>query len=119
MPIMQETTKPSVHVRYTAGAPKETLRQLQYGIEEEGIPWELQAAEGEALDLAWDASRSSRLEVGIGLDTDELILHFAKLERAQPLFRIPARSGEELIRALGSNAARLVKKMPLKAIDRR
>ncbi len=39
--------------------------------------------------------------------------------REQPLFRIPANSGMETVRALGANAARLVKKLPLKALDRR
>lgn len=63
--------------------------------------------------------RSSRLEVGIGLDRQALVLHYSKLEREQPLFRIPADSGTETVRALGANAARLVKKLPLKALDRR
>ena len=74
---------------------------------------------GDALSLAWEAARSSRLEVGIGLDRQALVLHYSKLEREQPLFRIPADSGMETVRALGANAARLVKKLPLKALDRR
>lgn len=75
--------------------------------------------DGDALSLAWEAARSSRLEVGIGLDRQALVLHYSKLEREQPLFRIPANSGMETVRALGANAARLVKKLPLKALDRR
>ena len=113
MPVIQERIKPTVHVRCAEDAPQEVLRQLQYGMEEEGIPWEAAAGTGNALSLAWEAARSSRLEVGIGLD------HYSKLEREQPLFRIPADSGMETVRALGANAARLVKKLPLKALDRR
>ncbi|MFQ9207679.1 MAG: glycerol dehydratase reactivase beta/small subunit family protein [Flavonifractor plautii] len=55
----------------------------------------------------------------MGLDRQALVLHYSKLEREQPLFRIPANSGMETVRALGANAARLVKKLPLKALDRR
>ena len=117
MPI--EMTKPNIRVLISPDASQAALRQLAYGMEEEGIPWEAAAGTGDALSLAWEAARSSRLEVGIGLDRQALVLHYSKLEREQPLFRIPANSGMETVRALGANAARLVKKLPLKALDRR
>lgn len=119
MPAIQERIRPTVHVRCAEDASQEVLRQLQYGMEEEGIPWEVETGTGDALSLAWEAARSSRLEVGVGLDRQALILHYSKLEREQPLFRISADSGVETVRALGANAARLVKKLPLKALDRR
>ena len=115
MPVIQERIKPTVHVRCAEDTPQEVLRQLQYGMEEEGIPWEAAAGTGDALSLAWEAARSSRRAVGIGLDRQARVLHYSK----QPLFRIPANSGMETVRALGANAARLVKKLPLKALDRR
>ena len=74
---------------------------------------------GHALELAWEAAKSSNLEVGIGADSQELVLHYNKLEMAQPLFRISAQAGAAQARALGANAARLVKKLPLKALDGR
>ena len=43
MPVIQERIKPTVHVRCAEDAPQEVLRQLQYGMEEEGIPWEAAA----------------------------------------------------------------------------
>ena len=121
MPAVQlEMSKPTVHVLCTSDAAPAALKELLYGLEEEGIPWEKDTkAGGDALSLAWEAARSSRLEVGIGLDRQALVLHYSKLEREQPLFRIPANSGMETVRALGANAARLVKKLPLKALDRR
>ena len=57
--------------------------------------------------------------MGIGADGQELVLHYNKLEMAQPLFRISAQAGAAQARALGANAARLVKKLPLKALDGR
>ena len=52
MPVIQERIKPTVHVRCAEDAPQEVLRQLQYGMEEEGIPWEAAAGTGNALSLA-------------------------------------------------------------------
>ena len=118
MPVIQERIKPTVHVRCAEDTPQEVLRQLQYGMEE-GLPTEAAAGSTDARSQGSSAARSSRLEVGIGLDRQALVLHYSKLEREQPLFRIPANSGMETVRALGANAARLVKKLPLKALDRR
>ena len=36
MPVIQERIKPTVHVRCAEDTPQEVLRQLQYGMEEEG-----------------------------------------------------------------------------------
>lgn len=115
-----EMTKPTIHILYADGASEEVLRQIQFGMEEEGIPWEIATRSGvDASALAWEAAQASRLEVGVGLDAQSVVLHFSKLEAEQPLFQIPARSDVGLVRALGANAARLVKKLPLKSLDRR
>ena len=94
-------TKPTVHVLCSPDTPTDALKQLHYGLEEEGIPCETWTeADGDALSLAWKGSQTS------------------KLEQKRPLFRIPIRSVEK-VRILGSNAARLVKKLPLKPLEGR
>ena len=87
MPVIQERIKPTVHVRCAEDAPQEVLRQLQYGMEEEGIPWEAAAGTGDALSLAWEAARSSRLEVGIGLDRQALVPVWRRCGRWGPMRR--------------------------------
>lgn len=120
MPPIYEAIKPTISLRYTAGASDALVREVRLGMEEEGIPFaEETTPNADALSLAWDGAQSSRLEVGIGLDDQFAILHFAKLDREQPLFKISARSPMEKVRALGANAARLVKKQPLKPLDGR
>lgn len=114
----------SEHVRHTIKiyinpnhSREDTLAQLQYGIEEESVPFEVVSAPIEgAVKLAWEASCASRLEVGIGLDYDKLVLHYRKLNKEQPLFQISARSPQNQVRAIGANAARLVKKLPFKTV---
>lgn len=120
MPAVQlEMSKPTVHILYSPNASERVLKELLYGLEEEGIPWETETKTGgDALALAWEAAQASRLGVGVGLDGQTVILHFNKLDREQPLYRIPARS-MGLVRVLGANAARLVKKLPLKPLDGR
>lgn len=119
MPMIHEVKKPVIHFFCTSRLDLLVLKEIQYGMEEEGIPWVLeQRQSGTALDLAWEAAKSSNLEVGIGADEEWIVLHYNKLEQDHPLFRISARSQGEA-RALGANAARLVKKLPLKALEGR
>ena len=115
MPI--EMSKPNVRVLMSPDASPAALRQLTYGMEEEGIPWEEDSKPGmDALNLAWEAAQASRLEVGLGLDRQFVVLHYSKLGQDQPLYRVPARQLDQ-VRVLGANAARLVKKLPLKPLD--
>ena len=64
--------------------PQEALRQLQYGMEEEGIPWEAAAGTGDALSHAWEAPGAPSWRWGIGLDRPGAGSPLLKLEREQP-----------------------------------
>lgn len=120
MAIPYESSRPMIHFLYTSQADPGMLREVELGMEEEGIPWKPDRRErGSALDLAWEAAQSSNLEVGIGADGRWIVLHHNKLERDRPLFQISIGAGPAQARALGANGARLVKKLPLKALDRR
>ena len=113
-----EMERPTIKVFTKAGHGRnETLLQLIFGIEEEGIPCEVSEEDfPDAASLAWEASQQSRLNVGLGLDRDTLVLLFSKLKADAPLFQVSARSPEWDVRAMGSNAARLVKKLPFKPV---
>lgn len=116
MPLPIEIVKPSVRILTAPDAPQAAVRQLTYGLEEEGIPWEQGEKAGGALELAWEAAQKSRLEVGLGVDGRTVALHYAKLDREKPLYEVAARQADR-VRVLGANAARLVKKLPLKPLD--
>lgn len=120
MPAIYEQIRPAINLWSAKDASDAVLNELKLGMEEEGLPFEVEeGGNSDALSLGWEAAQSSRLEVGIGLDAQFVILHFAKLDREEPLYKISARSGLEKVRALGANAARLVKKQPLKPLDGR
>ncbi|MCI8483078.1 MAG: propanediol utilization protein [Lachnospiraceae bacterium] len=117
-PAQIEMTKPTVHVLCSPEVPEPAFQQLLYGLEEEGIPWETWTkTEGDALALAWTGAQASRLGVGVGMDGQNAVLNISKLDHERPLFQIPVRSLEQA-RILGANAARLVKKLPLKPLNR-
>ena len=110
--------RPDICVCRSAEGTDEAYRAVCLGMEEEGVPWhDGHETSGSATELAFSAANEGRLEVGIGISPTEVVLHFAKLAPDKPLFRIRADSGYENVRALGSNAARLVKKIPFKPLE--
>lgn len=115
-----EQAKPTIHIVCApAFGRQEALLHLCHGIEEEGLPYEIVADRpGSALALAVQGSEASRLDVGIGLDGQDVVLHFAKLPADRALFEVSARAPDDTLRALGANGARLVKKLPFKPLER-
>ena len=94
----------------------EYIKEIAYGIEEEGIPYEI--TEENFYDItkkAFEISQDSRLSVGIAVNSEEAVIHFSKLKIEKPLF-ILSLQGTELgkLRIYGSNAARLIKGIPFK-----
>ena len=91
------------------------LQDILYGIEEEDVFFLTKSvASDSAMALAARAALESRLEVGIGLDNmGNIALHYKNMK--EPLFSIKAGmgGGEKPERSLGTNAARLVKGIPL------
>ncbi len=108
--------KPTIKL-YASQNSDTGYKALLCGMEEEGIPFEIEPADGNSASaLAYAASSESRLGVGLGVSKSEIALHYEKLTQGAPLFLIPAEAGAARLRALGANAARLVKKLPFKPL---
>lgn len=110
-----EAAVPSIKLFVASGfnGPRE-LRELLCGVEEEGVPCEVEAAgEGGAVALAYKAAGASVLGVGLGLDgAGQAAAHYNKLPADKPLFTLNYRLDGGKLRYLAANAARLVKGMP-------
>ena len=96
------------------------LREIDAGMEEEGVPVRVRESDlTTARELAHAAALASNLDVGIGVDADGAIcVHHAKLPRDSPALVGAA----DTARTMGHNAARLVSGIPFKpapASDRR
>jgi hypothetical protein len=109
--------KPHIKIYRTHEAPAEVCREVELGLEEEGIPGVLSTvdARANAVELAFSAAQASPLGSGIGIASDGLAVHYSRLPQEKPLFYV-ARADCDLAEArrLGANAARLVKGVPFK-----
>ncbi len=96
-------------------ADQSAVDYILYGAEEEGIPVDVEKQqEDDVLKLAHKASVDSTLGTGIGVSASKAAVHFGKLPIHRPVFEISLSEGETVLRLVGSNAARLVKRLPLR-----
>ena len=114
-----DAPKPEIKVVHSKNINyQKVVDEVLHGIEEEGIPFSVEEMEeADPVELAFRGAELSHLGVGIGITEKEVVLHYIKLKEDQPIFRIPSYSDETTLRAIGSNAARLVKRMPFKNLD--
>ncbi|QZY54140.1 glycerol dehydratase reactivase beta/small subunit family protein [Crassaminicella profunda] len=119
MRLSYNQQKPSIHIYYNESLNNiSDFKEIFWGIEEEGIPYEIQLKEHrDAVQLAYAACEQSVLGVGIGVDCESIIIHYIKLKKDKPLYEISTSSNDFLMRTLGVNAARLVKRIPFKNIE--
>ena len=95
------------------------LKQLLAGIEEEGIPYEVNTVNClELFKITHKAALYSRMGVGVGINGNRVMLHYSKLKSDKPIFDVNLnRYIKETARSIGNNAARLYKIMPFKNIE--
>lgn len=109
---------PAVFLHLAPGG-EPALREISAGLEEEGVPCQVvahAAVDGTAAALAHGAARTSPVGVGLGLDARHACLHLPQLAPDAPLVSLQLPHDAERLRALGHNAARLVKGAPLKEL---
>ncbi|MDF2875980.1 MAG: dehydratase medium subunit [Sporomusa sp.] len=117
MPANNMMVKPSIVICVAEHDGYERkIREIQAGIEEEGVPYTLlQGDEGcEAVTLAWQGAAASQLGVGLGVSLTGLCIHYHKLAAPKPLFTSTDTANPGIWRQFGYNAARLVKGLPFK-----
>lgn len=109
------TDRPSIVVNHQPGLTGDQLAEILNGIEEESIPFDVRpVAAGDALAMAHAAALESRLGVGIGIAGATMVVTLEKLPPERPYIREQFNLRRALDRAVGTNAARLVKRTPLR-----
>lgn len=113
------TSRPQIYFYIPHGLAIEVIQPFLYGLEEEGIPFQIEERTIDHLfQVAYDAAIQSTLDVGISCDCNDAVLHHKNLKTDEPymiLTRFQTRPKEQLKR-FGGNAARLVKGIPFKEI---
>lgn len=114
-----EQDRPCIHVVLTPGANTELYRWVEIGAEEEGVPCRRVSLEGaNVVALAYAAAQSSRLSIGVGIDTQNVVLHETHMPEQQPVLAFHfAQQAPYFCRLMGSNAARMVVRRPLRFGD--
>jgi len=108
-----EEARPAVLVYCALAADDlDGARELDAGMEEEGIPARLvRVPDGSAVSLAYAAAQASNLDVGVGIDSSgNISVHHAKMPRDEAALNGPPSTA----RVMGHNAARLVSGTPFK-----
>ncbi len=105
--------RPSIFI-YAHNPDSDCLRQLCAGIEEEGVYYEVFQKDYADLDtLAHVAAADSMLGSGVGICENSVALQMKGIPKGKNVeaYEIPTLAE---CRKLGSNSARIIKKMPLK-----
>ncbi|WP_238532907.1 glycerol dehydratase reactivase beta/small subunit family protein [Halalkalicoccus jeotgali] len=120
--VASDGAVPHISIQYRGPKPT-TVECIEYGIEEEGVPWRTRSvaeeppSERTSTEIAYRAASDSGLKIGIGITPDGThVIHHARLPPEEPIVRhYPATNSQA--RTIGTNAARLAKRMPLKPIE--
>ena len=107
--------KPAIHVSMGSDVDESFFKWISVGAEEEGIPCRLTPDdETGATALAYSAAGSSRLGVGVGVDSGQVAVHERHMPAVHPVLASPLdEDARQACRTAGSNAARLVIGVPL------
>ena len=113
--LMNEEKNPvAINIYYNKNlAIDKRIKTILCGIEEEEIPFILIPDDGDDVKVLGDkAAKSSKLGVGIGISSNRVTLYQEKLSIEKPLFECSLNSSDHILRAIGTNGARLIKGNP-------
>jgi hypothetical protein len=110
--------RPAIHICLVGPVPQDLDLWVQMGAEEEGVPARTIREDADAADIvaaAYSAARSSRVDIGVAISSDRVVLHERHMPEEKPVlsfsFGVDPRG---ICRLMGGNAARMVTKLPLR-----
>lgn len=115
--IVEKPNMPSIKIVFSENLQDNIfMKEVFFGIEEEGVPYELKRLNehiSDPAELAFLGAQESMVGVGIGINGDGLLaVHYQKLPKEAPLFNVNCNIEPSFARIMASNAARLVKGIP-------
>ncbi|MBR0599585.1 hypothetical protein KCX82_17000 [Clostridiales bacterium BAD-6] len=91
-------------------------RAVGYGLEEEGLPYQVETGEEYSPETAYESSQQGGLGVSVLIKEGWISVYTRQLKEKRPLFYEPA-ADPDIAKLLGKNAARIVKNKPFLEID--
>ena len=110
--LMKEQKNPiGINIYYNKNLTiDKRIKTILCGIEEEEIPFILIPDDEDDVKILGD--KAAKLGVGIGINSNEVTLYQEKLSVEKPLFECSLNSSDYILRAIGTNGARLIKGNP-------
>lgn len=114
-----ERDRPSIHVGVTAGAEPGLYRWVEIGAEEEGVPCrQAPVGPGDLVAATYATAQGSRFNVGVVVGPDRVILHETHMPPEQPVLNFAFNGNAATVcRLMGSNAARMVVRLPFRFVE--
>ncbi len=114
-----ERDRPCIHVGMAAGAEPGLYRWVEIGAEEEGVPCrQVPLGQSELVAAAYATAQSSRFNIGVVVGPDRVILHETHMPPEQPVLSFAFNGkGATVCRLMGSNAARMVVRLPFRFVE--
>ena len=115
----RNTDRPCIHVCLAGGVDPALYRWVEIGAEEEGVPCrQVQISENGLISTAYATARSSRFQIGVVVAPDRVLLHEGHMPAEQPVLTFQIKeNAAHICRLMGSNAARLVIRLPFRFDD--
>lgn len=108
------TERPTIALVAQEQLSEAALSHVLYGAEEEGVPIAItRTTSTDTFGIALDAATQSQLDIGIGISGHMAIITTRRLPKSMPYLITGFGVDPEADRAIGANAARLVKRTPL------
>ncbi|WP_336249360.1 glycerol dehydratase reactivase beta/small subunit family protein [Stomatohabitans albus] len=108
------TERPSIALLVQHGITEDALNPVLYGAEEEGVPITLGRIDSQdTFAIAHQAATQAQLDIGVGISGHMAIITTRRLPQNRPYLITGFGVDPEADRAIGANAARLVKRTPL------
>ncbi|SJZ67393.1 Dehydratase medium subunit [Pilibacter termitis] len=117
---MEIGVRPQIYIAVLDTPPQRVISSILHGLEEEGIPFFLEEfSDREVVELAYQASVKSSLNVGISCNQTQAILHYKNLKNTTPYIVLEniQQQPKEVLKRFGGNAARLVKGVAFKDLE--
>jgi hypothetical protein len=114
--LHDDGSRPAIHVSLAAGLDDAHFNWAAFGAEEEGVPCRhVPSTRTDPVAMAYDAAVSSRFGVGIGISAQRVVVHELHMPAEHPVVAFDAAGKNlEFCRLAGSNAARLIVRLPLR-----
>jgi len=114
-----ERDRPAIHVGVAARAEPGLYRWVEIGAEEEGVPCrQTPVGPGDLVTAAYATAQGSRFNVGVVVGSDRVILHETHMPPERPVLNFAFNGNAATVcRLMGSNAARMVVRLPFRFVE--